>query len=680
MGLMFAPLVLLAITGIIALDRVVGAFEAAEQEATEELAPITRLETLIPQAMTPVYRYLAAPRSAEREQFAALSRDVNEAFRDAINGPIGPSEERELVLSAQAEWRQSQSIAEAILARSNPAGDAATARNIERADAHLGQAMGFLTRFEDLARGEIGEQLASAHAATRRAVLTFVGLLAVGLGIATLFAVTLGRSILLPLRRLQEGTRALASGDLSHRVDLATSDELGELAKTFNAMAGRLQESQEDLRNLAMHDPLTGLYNRREFFRRLSEEIERCHRHGYVLSILFLDLDDFKAVNNSLGHRAGDEVLVSLAEKIPEELRQYDILARLGGDEFAILLPQTDVDQARGVAGRVLQAVGQHIVVVEGQPVRTTVSIGIALVPQHGRTVDEVLAYADVAMFEAKDQGRNSVAVYDPQRRRQLLSQVRLDWKRRIGEALEQGLFLFHCQPIVDLRSGRTEYYELLLRMQGDQGELVLPGAFLEIAEGFGLIQDIDRWVVGEAVHLLAEHEQMGHDVRLAINLSGKALANDDMLQIIWQEIAASAINRANLVLELTETAAIADMGQAQKFVRSLKRLGCRFALDDFGVGFASFDHVKKLPVDYLKIDGSFIRHLARDQVDQHLVKAIVEVARALGKYTIAEFVEDEETLRLLRELGVDYGQGYHLGRPVPVSDVLPGLVKAKTL
>jgi EAL domain-containing protein (putative c-di-GMP-specific phosphodiesterase class I) len=290
--------------------------------------------------------------------------------------------------------------------------------------------------------------------------------------------------------------------------------------------------------------------------------------------------------------------------------------------------------------------------------------------PDHGGTVDDLLRNAGLAIYEAKAAGGNRARVYDPESHAQALTGARLVWKERISGALEEDRFLLYCQPIVDLRTGDLFEYEALLRMVDEDGQILAPTAFLDVAERFGLIGDIDRWVVRRAIGLLADHQRAGRAIRLSVNLSGKAFDDAELLRLIRRELAAAGVD-PRLTLEVTETAAIADLDRAQEFISSLKELGCRFALDDFGVGFSSFSQLKHLPVDYLKIDGSFVRDLPRDEVDQRLVKTMVDLARALGRQTIAEFVQDEETVQLLRALGADYGQGNHLGQPVPAAEIL---------
>jgi diguanylate cyclase (GGDEF)-like protein/PAS domain S-box-containing protein len=427
---------------------------------------------------------------------------------------------------------------------------------------------------------------------------------------------------------------------------------------------------ESQLVHVANHDPLTGLFNRRRFDEELERYVSEAQRYDLHGVLLFMDLDTFKDVNDSRGHHAGDELLSALARLLRERLRATDVVARLGGDEFAVLLPHMDAEQAQAVAADLLDAIRNRTFAVGGSPLRITASIGMAVFPDHADSAGEYLSRADLAMYRAKDEGRDRACLFTPDGDWQAQIESRIGWQQRVREALENDRFVLHAQPIMDLADGRISQYELLLRLDGGGGEFLLPGVFLDIAERSGLIQEIDRWVVRRAIDLLAEHQSAGRNLQLAVNLSGKAFADDELLQMIQEKLTATSVDPASLILEVTETAAIASIDEAQKFVRTLKALGCGFALDDFGVGFSSFSHLKHLPVDYLKIDGSFIRDLARNTVDQHLVQAIVGVARGLGKRTIAEFVGDAETLKLLQEYGVDFAQGYFLGRPAPLPDV----------
>lgn len=414
----------------------------------------------------------------------------------------------------------------------------------------------------------------------------------------------------------------------------------------------------------ANRDPLTGLFNRRRFQEDLERELAEAERYGGHGALLLLDLDGFTYINDSLGHLAGDELLKSLAVVLRQPLSATDIVARLGGDEFAVLLPQLGPDEALVVARHLLRALHEHRITFGGQRIGVTASIGITLFPAHGTTRHELLSRADQAMHRAKETGRNSLCVYTHSQGGTSLVTTQRTWEERIHDALQQDRFVLHMQPILDLRSQQISQYEALLRMVGDNGELVPPVAFLDVAERAGFMQAIDRWVVRRAIRMIAEYQRKGRELSLGINLSGRAFSDLELLLLIQRELTAAAVNPSRLVLEITETVAITDIDQARRFIETLRELGCRFAIDDFGTGFSSVYYLKHLPVDYVKIDGNFIRNLPRDLVDQQLTRALVEVARVLGKQTIAEFVGDAETVRLLKDYGVDYAQGFYIGKP----------------
>jgi diguanylate cyclase (GGDEF)-like protein len=455
---------------------------------------------------------------------------------------------------------------------------------------------------------------------------------------------------------------ALHLPDLSQPSDGLTSFLAAVDESYRQADDGRRFEQQ--LIHLANHDPLTGLYNRRRFQDELEHELSLANADSAPGALLFLDVDQFKDVNDSLGHRAGDELLQGLAVLLQTCVRENDVLARSGGDEFCVLLPNTNSQQARLLAQKIEDAVRHHTFLLERRPVNVTTSIGLALYPRHGVTAIELFSNADLAMYQAKANGRGRVEILRTNRDWRSVSEARLSWRNRIVEAIERDLFVLYAQPIRSLTQEQVREYEVLIRMPLGRNELASPATFLDVAEQFGLIQDIDRWVLRKAFHITAQQERLGTPVRLAVNLSGKSFSDSDMVTYVRNQLNLTGIDPSHIVAEVTETAAIANLTQATRFIRTLKNLGIRFSLDDFGVGFSSFYHLKHLPVDFLKIDGSFIKDLAISEVDQHLVKAIVEVARGLGKETIAEFVQDQQTVTLLQEFGVDFVQGYYIGRP----------------
>jgi diguanylate cyclase (GGDEF)-like protein/PAS domain S-box-containing protein len=429
---------------------------------------------------------------------------------------------------------------------------------------------------------------------------------------------------------------------------------------------------EEKLRYMADHDPLTGSLNRRSFEREIESHLGRAHRYGAYGAALILDVDHLKDINDSLGHQAGDELIRRVARALGARLRESDVLARLSGDEFAVLLPAADAEGARKVAQALVEAVRElDVQTREGNSRTTTASVGVAMI-EEGLSREDVMVNADLAMYDAKNAGRNRIAVYspDPEHDRR---KERLSWVERIRGALEHDRFTLLAQPIVDLSTGRVSQHELLLRMRDETGDLIPPAAFLDIAERLDLVQAIDRWVVRSAIGILDGHERRGRPVTVEVNLSGRSLGDPELLDLVEAELERTRIPPERLIFEVTETAAAANMPAARRFGERLSQLGCRFALDDFGAGFGSFYYLKHLPFDFLKIDGEFVRNSRNSRTDQLVIKAVVDLARGLNKKTIAEIVGDEETVDLLAGLGVDYAQGYHLGRPRPFEEIDAG-------
>jgi diguanylate cyclase (GGDEF)-like protein/PAS domain S-box-containing protein len=453
-----------------------------------------------------------------------------------------------------------------------------------------------------------------------------------------------------------------------HKTDVGEVELLSFIARDQSER----KRFDDHLSFLADHDPLTSLYTRKRFVEELGREMARAHRSGAGGAVVLVDLDDFKYVNDSQGHRNGDRLLTSLAQLLRQTVRVNDLLARLDGDEFAVLVTETQPSRVDFVVERLLKAVRNHFVHVGEQPIGVTASAGIAFFPEQGASAEEVLARADQALDRAKRQGRDQFVVFKPDEGWQARVDSRLSGEKLIREALARGRFVLHAQPILDLRTNEVVQYELLIRMLDDQDGLVPPASFLYTAERFGLIRSIDRWVVRQAIHLIARQRELGNYVRLSVNLSGKSLGDLELTTLIEKELAESRVDPGQLTLEITETTAITDTERSKIFAIALKQIGCRLALDDFGVGFNSMNQLKHLPVDYLKIDGSFIRDLPNNKVDQHLVRAMVEVARALRKRTVAEFVSSPEILKVVRDSGVDYAQGFFVGKPDAVENLLP--------
>ncbi|MBJ7332497.1 MAG: EAL domain-containing protein [Solirubrobacteraceae bacterium] len=428
---------------------------------------------------------------------------------------------------------------------------------------------------------------------------------------------------------------------------------------------------QQRLRHLADHDPLTGLYNRRRFGNELSRVVAHGRRYAEPAALLSVDLDRFKYVNDTYGHAVGDELLIRLSSTLVERLRETDVVGRLGGDEFGVILPHTTAEEASRTATALLHAIRERTSVLAGdRTVRLTASIGVtAIDPEESATAEELLIDADVAMYEAKESGRDRHALAGEHHAGRGRLRDRQTWSERIRDALEQDKLQLWEQPILDLHTGTTTRSEMLIRMDDpDGGPPIPPGSFLYIAERFGQIMALDRWVIDHSIQVLAERAKAGVVHPIEVNLSGRSITDEALIDYIAAEIGNAGIDPRNLVFEITETTAIGNIDRARGFAGRLADLGCQFALDDFGSGFGSFYYLKHMPFDTVKIDGDFIKDLPQSRTDRLTVRAIVQIARGLGKTTIAEFVQDDETVRLLKEYGIDYAQGYHVGHPHPVA------------
>ena len=427
------------------------------------------------------------------------------------------------------------------------------------------------------------------------------------------------------------------------------------------------KKDESRLRYLADHDALTGLLNRRSFEEELGKEIARSGRYRLPGTMLLIDIDGLKDVNDTLGHAQGDELIRSVAELISSRMRETDLVARLGGDEFGVLMPNTAAADARTVAEELLTTVRNHGIVLGAHRLRPSACAGVATF-EHGKADSgDVMVAADLALYEAKQLGQGRVAVHEPAPGEFAEWEERVTWSKRIRRALDERLLIPYRQPIMDLESRSVSQYELLARMLDEQGRVVAPGAFLPTAERTGMVRELDRMMASAAIDLIRRSQSLGKPVSYEVNLSARSLADPELATLLSSRISEAGIDPSLLVFEITETAAIANMEQARGFANRLRHLGCRFALDDFGAGFASFYYLKHIPLDALKIDGDFVRNLRRNATDQLVVRHIAEIANALDLLTIAEFVEDEETLEMLAEFGVDAVQGFHIGRPEPV-------------
>jgi Amt family ammonium transporter len=424
----------------------------------------------------------------------------------------------------------------------------------------------------------------------------------------------------------------------------------------------------------ATHDPTTRLYNRAEFDRRLSQLLDEAEMEGSTHCLLYLDIDRFKVVNDNCGHVAGDELLRQLGFLIKQTLRSSDLLARIGGDEFAILLSNCSLEVAWRIAEAIRQECQRFRFAWADKVFSQSVSIGLVSIDKKSQGLQQVLSYADTACFAAKEAGRNQVHVFHPEQSVAAVRHGEAQWVTRIRSALEADRFILYLQPIQPLEAVADSlcHYEVLIRMISEAGDIIPPGAFIPAAERYDLMPSIDRWVVSHLVACVTRHQcKLKPGQRLFINLSGQSLCHEESLQAIIGLLRRHKLPDGLFCFEVTETAAITNLSSAKHFMQTLKALGCEFALDDFGSGLSSFGYLKNLPVEYLKIDGGFVKDMLKDRIDESMVEAINHIGHIMGLETIAEFVEDSKTLQRLLDIGVDYAQGYAICRPVPLAELI---------
>jgi diguanylate cyclase (GGDEF)-like protein/PAS domain S-box-containing protein len=430
----------------------------------------------------------------------------------------------------------------------------------------------------------------------------------------------------------------------------------------------------EQLEYQAMHDSLTGLINRSEFERRLRRVLMLTSENAEH-ALCYLDLDQFKVINDTCGHLAGDELLRRLGDLLNTVVRKRDTLARLGGDEFAVLLEHCPFYKAQELAENLLNTIKTFRFEWQDKHFTLGASIGLVPISRDSGTLSDIMSSADSACYAAKDAGRNRVYIYNVEDGELSMRRSEMRWVAEITNALEQNRFLLALQPIVNLQraNGQVEgkHYEILLRMQDKGGQLIMPGTFLPAAEKYNLSGKLDQWVVDQVFSwLLNDSAEMAALHICSINLSGHSISNAHFMNYLVNKLIAEPALAKKICFEITETAAIINLGHAIKFMNTMKDLGCSFSLDDFGTGLSSFSYLKNLPVDFLKIDGSFIRNIVQDPIDQSMVHSINQIGQVMGKATIAKFVENEAIRVILAKIGVNYAQGYGIGRPVLLRDI----------
>ncbi|MCV6624785.1 MAG: EAL domain-containing protein [Cellvibrionaceae bacterium] len=426
--------------------------------------------------------------------------------------------------------------------------------------------------------------------------------------------------------------------------------------------------AEDNLAWLADHDHLTKLYNRRHFQREFKQILARCQRNQREGALFFFDIDQFKLINDTSGHPAGDALLCEVASRLSMGVRNIDVFSRLGGDEFALITEEISDDGILAMAQKLCDIVADIEVRLNDVRHKISISIGIVEFPRHGLDIDDLMANVDLAMYKAKarNNGRSNWEIFsaDTSTKGELVKTV--DWRARIQQALDKQAFILHYQPIYNIKANTISHHEALVRMLDEQGNILPPSDFIPVAEQTGLILELDQYVVRQAIKDLRRFLHAGEDLNIAVNISAKSLANTEFIAYLKQCIKDNPELNGRFIFELTETAAVEDIKTSADIISSCKGFGYQFSIDDFGIGYSSWFYLREFPVDFVKIDGAFVRNLANSKEDYLFVKAINDVAQGLGKKTIAEFVEDQASLELIAKLGVDYAQGYHIGKPSP--------------
>ncbi|MFY2763643.1 bifunctional diguanylate cyclase/phosphodiesterase [Arenimonas sp. MALMAid1274] len=470
---------------------------------------------------------------------------------------------------------------------------------------------------------------------------------------------------------LNESARLHAPGQEPFWATLSVSRILLDDQPHLLAVANDITELRvlsEELSYQATHDSLTHLYNRREFERRLSAAIVALDAGGPPGALLYMDLDQFKLINDTSGHHAGDQLLAHLATLFAGILPAEAVVARLGGDEFAMLVPDMDEIRAVALAERVRLEIDGYVFGWEQRNYTVSASIGVVMLRGAGLSQRALLAHADTACYMAKERGRNRVHLFSEDDLETTQRRSEMEWAGRIRQALVDGRFVLHFQELAPLWYGEQEegvHMELLIRLRDENGGMVPPGAFIPAAERFGLMPQLDRWVVDTALANFNRLHPSGKPVKLcAINLSGPTFEDDSFADFVLQRLEDYGVSPQRICFEITETAAVSSMTRAVEFMQRLRSAGCKFSLDDFGSGMASFGYLKNLPVDFIKIDGSFIRNIETDPVSYSIVRAVTDIGHQLGLQVVAEWVADERARDLLRGLSVDYAQGFAIHKP----------------
>jgi len=659
---MLLPVVAVVASGMASFRSSIVALEQFREETVEEASVIEELRGRLTSADDMgedlVEELVETGKPASSEEFSALSQRIDADFDDLAT--MDADTERRLVVEARDAWNGAfdalgsitQPSDESVDDLLDPFHDDIDVASSVLADLHSYQGM------------QVANEIRALREREQTQLLTAAGVLATGLLLAGLLAWRLRRSITGPLHELEAAADTFGADDFAHRVVVKGDDELTRLGRAFNSMAAKLQKSRTELEHHALHDGLTGLPNRVLFMERLEHALARAHRPQSSVSVLYVDLDDFKTVNDTLGHEAGDRLLIVCAERLRTCVRAEDTVARLGGDEFGILLEDT-AENAAATAERITRAFRDVWPVATGQ-VAVKASVGVATLDGEGE-VDLLLRQADAAMYAAKARGKGTWQTFGRDLHTDILQAQTA--RSELAGAIERHELVAHYQPIVDLDTGAIQGVEALVRWNHPDRGLLGPPDFLEVAEHSGQILEIDAWMLGQACHQVREWQRetsAAANLFVSVNLSAQLLHHPRLAEQVADALETSGLAPQHLILEITESALIQDTQSAGAELARVKQLGVRLALDDFGTGYSSLSHLLRFPIDIIKIDRSFVSAIDGEDTTPDLALGLVTLARTMHIQAVAEGVEDNKQLTALRQVRCESAQGYYFATPLP--------------
>ena len=653
---MLLPLVAVGVLGILAFRTTGNALEDFRAETVGQSTRIAKVRDLMVAVDDAGELYAESLDPALGERFLQASAQIDEGF-DGLES-LNSIEERLLVTAARARWETARTSIEAVI-RDGTGDD----NSLDPFHDHVDGAAALLSDAVAENVNEVSDEIGSLRARERLQFLASLLTLIVGSIVGGLLARRAYRSVTKPLALLEEAAGRFGSDDFTYLIDVSGDDELAHVSSAFNSMAEKLKVSREALHQQALHDQLTGLPNRTLFVERVERAIARAERRKTPVSAMYLDVDNFKEINDTFGHQAGDEVLIAVAERLKGALRTEDTASRLGGDEFGVLLEE-DVDGATRAAERLIGALVGTYAVTAGE-LQVGVSIGVAA-RQGAEELDELLRQADAAMYLAKASGKGGWRVFGPDIDAALLG-IRSP-VTDLQRAIDDRGFIVHYQPVLDLRSGRIDGVEALVRWDHPERGLLAPSEFLQEAEDTGHILAIDRWILREACHQVRAWQKNlpgAEDLSVHVNVSARTLQHPGLADEIAEVLRSSGLAPGHLILEITETTLVLDPQAAAGELTQLKALGVRVALDDFGTGFSSLSHLLRFPIDTIKIDRSFVSAVGRDEQRSQLVQAMIDLGGTLGLRVVAEGIETPDQLDFLRTIGCEQGQGYLFAKPL---------------